>query len=165
MTPIPAETPPDICVYAGTILTSRVTRMLSHMEGVRHGADIEPVHQMRVWSRRTRAALDIFADCFPGKEYRELQREVKTVTSALGVVRDLDVMIATLDKRAAALPDDQRAGVAAFVALLRERRSHRQKDVEQAMAHLEHIDLSRLLSALLKERGIMDGGADEQEVR
>jgi len=149
MTDPPEDKIPGIHEYAGKVLAARIDRMLSHAEGVRGGEEIEDVHQMRVWSRRARAALDVFGACFPVKEYRHVQREVKAVTSALGEVRDLDVMIGTLVKRAAALPVGQRAGVEGFIMQLRERRAAGQREVAKAMGHLDRSDLPRRLDAML----------------
>ena len=60
-------------------------------------ADIEGVHDMRVATRRLRAAMEIFAPCFPKKRHRGALREVKGLADLLGTRRDPDVMIERLD--------------------------------------------------------------------
>ena len=60
--------------------------------------DIERVHDMRVASRRLRAALEVFAPCFDGDEHKDLLREVKRLADALGERRDPDVQIDGLQK-------------------------------------------------------------------
>ncbi|HZP80725.1 MAG TPA: CHAD domain-containing protein [Chthonomonadaceae bacterium] len=139
-----AETVPPTRLqdYATEIITARLGRMLSHIEGVRRSEEIEPVHQMRVWSRRSRAALEVFRCCFEGKDYDELEREVKAVTDALSEARDLDVMMDTLHQRAEALPPEQRGGVESFIARLRRRRERSQKPVLKALDRLESRDLA-----------------------
>lgn len=57
------------------------------------GDDIEGVHDVRVASRRLRAAMDAAADCFPAGWYRPLHRGAKEITGALGAVRDRDVLL------------------------------------------------------------------------
>ncbi|MCA9860901.1 MAG: CHAD domain-containing protein, partial [Thermomicrobiales bacterium] len=57
------------------------------------GADIEGVHDVRVASRRLRAAMDVAEPAFPASWYRPLHRTAKAITSELGEVRDRDVMI------------------------------------------------------------------------
>ena len=57
------------------------------------GDDIEGVHDVRVASRRLRAAMDVAVDCFPSSWYRPLHRTAKAITSALGGVRDRDVLL------------------------------------------------------------------------
>jgi CHAD domain-containing protein len=58
--------------------------------------NIEGVHQMRVASRKLRAALDSSRDLFPEKRYRRVHKKVRRLTRALGRVRDPDVMLAEL---------------------------------------------------------------------
>jgi CHAD domain-containing protein len=71
------------------------------------GTDIEGVHDVRVASRRLRAAMDIAAPAFPGKWYTALHRTAKEITGALGEVRDRDVLLEALheDRRAAPLAE------------------------------------------------------------
>ncbi|MGE3798342.1 MAG: CHAD domain-containing protein, partial [Thermomicrobiales bacterium] len=57
------------------------------------GSDPEGVHDMRVASRRLRAAMDVSVDAFPSGWYRALHKKAKAITSELGLVRDCDVQI------------------------------------------------------------------------
>lgn len=67
------------------------------------GDDIEGVHDVRVASRRLRAAMDVSVECFPASWYKPLHRSAKEITRALGSVRDRDVLVAALtDERDAA---------------------------------------------------------------
>ena len=65
--------------------------------GVLDVDDIERVHDMRVATRRLRAALEIFGPCFPRQELKAALRQVKELADALGERRDRDVAIATLE--------------------------------------------------------------------
>jgi CHAD domain-containing protein len=56
--------------------------------------DIEGVHQMRVTSRRMRAALSSFRSAVPKGISRHWSEELGWVASQLGRARDLDVFIA-----------------------------------------------------------------------
>ena len=131
---------PTIHDYAVEVVVQRLERMLSHADDAREGTNTRAVYQMRVWSRRSRAALDVFAEAFPGTRYRSLTREIKAVTAALGAARDLDVMIETLQRRAAALPLEQRPGVEQFISRLRRQRDAAQKTVARAVVKLERQD-------------------------
>ena len=51
--------------------------MMSYKDGAKDGSDIEFVHEMRVTSRRLRAAMDNFADCFPEKAFKKTLQEDK----------------------------------------------------------------------------------------
>ena len=65
------------------------------------GLDPEGVHQMRVCTRRLRAAFRAFRDVLPANAVRSFNREFKWVASVLGRVRDLDVYRDNLDHYAA----------------------------------------------------------------
>src|SRR5579862_1978706 len=106
----PNGDPADLCDFAARVLSQRLSRMFAHAEGARLGENARHIHQMRVWSRRSRAAHDLFSACFPGKEYQALGREIKAVTDALGGARDLDVMIEALQQRRQNLPTGECGG-------------------------------------------------------
>jgi CHAD domain-containing protein len=61
--------------------------------------DPEHVHQLRVGSRRARAALDIFDCCLPSKVYRTAKKQLRDVRRAAGEARDWDVFLASLADR------------------------------------------------------------------
>lgn len=133
--------PPPLCEFAVETTTQRLEKMLSFIEGVRQNEGTEPVHQMRVWSRRTRAALEIFRLCFKDKAFKHLEAEIKAAADAIGAARDLDVMIETMQKRAETLPEKQRPGLEAFLKHLRKQREEQQEEVEKAVTRLEQHDL------------------------
>ncbi len=147
---------PDFGDYGTGMLEQRLKKLLAHAQGAQSGGDTNAIHQMRVWSRRTRAALDVFEDCFTGHAGDTLacmKREVKNVTRALGEARDLDVMIETLRVRAESLPPEQRAGVESFAARLHAQRDERQQAVTGAVKRLESSDLKQLLHRAARKQG------------
>jgi CHAD domain-containing protein len=143
-----------LCQYAAKVLAQRLDRLFAHAEGARQGENPRHIHQMRVWSRRVRAAHDLFGLCFPGKEYQMLGREIKAVTDALGAARDLDVMIETLQQRGETLLPAERAGVTAFVEHLKAQRNSRQHDVERAVRRLERRHVQQRFACLFEKQGI-----------
>ena len=86
------------CVFGATLLTDLVVAFTAETGGVREGADIEYIHRMRVATRRLRAALPLFRDCYTKVEYRRWFSSIKAITQALGEARDADVQIAFLDQ-------------------------------------------------------------------
>ncbi len=54
--------------------------------------DVEYVHQLRVATRRARAAVDLFQPVLPKKRSRWLKRWLRRIRRAAGRARDLDVM-------------------------------------------------------------------------
>lgn len=78
---------------ARRIIVNYFHEMMSYKEGAKEGTDIAFVHEMRVTSRRLRAAMDNFADCFPKKPFKKHYKKIKSITRTMGAVRDLDVLI------------------------------------------------------------------------
>jgi CHAD domain-containing protein len=62
------------------------------------GVHPEGVHQMRVATRRTLAALETFTDALPAAERQSLEAGLRWLAGRLGAVRDLDVHLAHLDR-------------------------------------------------------------------
>ena len=95
---------------AAKIVSVRAREVADHAHDVLDVADIERVHDMRVATRRLRAALEIFEPCFPPKELSAALAQVKAIADALGERRDRDVAIAALEKFAAGMPAPDRPG-------------------------------------------------------
>jgi CHAD domain-containing protein len=101
------------------IVSIRAREVIDNAEGVLDTSDIEVVHDMRVATRRLRAALEIFEPCFPPKPWKAALREVKALADALGERRDRDVAIDALSAFAAEMPAPDRPGIASLIAELR----------------------------------------------
>jgi CHAD domain-containing protein len=108
---------------AAQVVSVRADELLEHSEGVLDTSEIERLHDMRVASRRLRAAMEVFEPCFPRKRFRAALKEVKAIADALGERRDRDVSIIALETFAAALEAPDRRGVAATVDQLRKEQS------------------------------------------
>jgi CHAD domain-containing protein len=80
-------------------IEQQLAALCAHEAGVRTGDDPEHVHQMRVATRRLRAALRLFASVLPPAA-DSLQHELAWIASALGEVRDLDVQTDSLVRAA-----------------------------------------------------------------
>jgi CHAD domain-containing protein len=77
--------------------------------------DPEHVHQLRVGSRRSAAALKIFSACLPRKEYKKARQELKRLRKAAGAARDWDVFLLDLSKQ---IKDDSAHAHSGFELLL-----------------------------------------------
>ena len=100
---------------AARVLEVRCRELLDHSQHVLDVERIEGVHDMRVASRRLRAALEVFWPCFPKKRAKEVLAEVKDLADALGERRDRDVAIAMLGSFAEAMPHPDRRGIASLI--------------------------------------------------
>ena len=81
--------------------------------------DIKRVHDMRVATRRLRAALEIFGPCFPRRELKAALRQVKALADALGERRDRDVAIDALETIAESMTAPDRHGIETLIVRLR----------------------------------------------
>ncbi|MDN7024880.1 CHAD domain-containing protein [Methanoculleus sp. FWC-SCC1] len=84
---------PGYCLFGAKNLIKQVQALNAEIDGVRQAEDIEYIHRMRVASRRIRAALPLFEDCFAPGDYKRWRREIRQITRALGAARDADVQI------------------------------------------------------------------------
>ena len=60
---------------AERVLAERLDALVEHEAGTRAGEDPEELHDMRVASRRLRAAVDAFAGCYHGKQFKQIARQ------------------------------------------------------------------------------------------
>jgi CHAD domain-containing protein len=102
----------DAMAEAGRkILRFHFAHMLSHENGTRLGEDIEELHDMRVATRRMRAAFEIFKPFFKQKAVKNHLKGLRATGRALGHVRDLDVFMEKAEHYLEALPEAKRAGL------------------------------------------------------
>jgi CHAD domain-containing protein len=104
---------------AARVVEVRAAEVFEHSEGVLDVADIERVHDMRVATRRLRAALEVFQPCFPAKRHRKALKKVKALADALGERRDRDVAIEFLAGFSEEAPEGDLAAVVALIERLR----------------------------------------------
>ena len=109
--------------------------------GTRLGEDPEELHEMRVATRRLRAALDLFVDVLPLR-VRHFRGELGWFAGVLGAVRDLDVQ---LEAQAAMIEPGQQELWAELTALL-----VRERDIARValLTALESVRWQRLMSGM-----------------
>jgi triphosphatase len=101
-------------------------RLRRHDPGTRIGKDPEAVHDMRVATRRLRAALRAFKPGFRKAFRSYLREELTWLARQLGGVRDLDVQLDTLERFCNDLGDAERAALEPYRTHLQTgRRQHR----------------------------------------
>jgi CHAD domain-containing protein len=97
-------------------------RMLYNEPGTRLGEDIEALHDMRVATRRMRAAFRVFGDYFQSKATARHLKGLRRTGRTLGPVRDLDVFREKIHVYLASLPEAQRGGLDALLVVLEAQR-------------------------------------------
>ena len=118
------------------VLRRHFSAMLAKEPGTRLGDDIEELHDMRVATRRLRAALSLFAEVLPETALRG-RDDLGWIGQMLGAVRDLDVQIEQLDTWLDALGEADRDALTMLRSLL-----HEQRESARA-AMLEMLDSRR----------------------
>jgi CHAD domain-containing protein len=122
--------PDDTMPEAGRkILLEEFVEMLDHEAGSRLGDDIEEVHDMRVATRRMRSAFRLLEAYYKPKTVRAHSRRLRRVARALGAVRDLDVLIDSLQKFTPSLPAEQQPHLQSVIDRLSAQRSDARDDL------------------------------------
>jgi CHAD domain-containing protein len=146
--PTPVETGSESPsrTHLASYLQHQRAEILAHDPGVRLDSEPEDVHRMRVAVRRARSVLASSRPILAGGVTEPLRDELKWLGRALGPVRDLDVLLARLQKDLDALPADDRFVAERLLQLLR-------TDRELARAQLlEALESDRYV-ALLEQLG------------
>jgi CHAD domain-containing protein len=135
---------------ATRVVEVRAAEVFEHSEGVLDIGEIEHVHDMRVATRRLRAALEVFEPCFPAKRHRKTLKRVKALADALGERRDRDVAIEFLERFAEEAPESERAAVAALIDRLRDEQRQANEALVPYVAPKRLKKLRRRLGKLAK---------------
>jgi len=145
-----AETP-----YADAMartIEARFDEMMVHRAGTIAGRDPEALHDMRVASRRLRAAMDVATECF-AKRYSYFHGVVKELTDVLGGVRDCDVMREALLAYRNTRSADERAAVNRMLQALKVERDARRVELLAFFDRLERERFDVRFRGFLAEHG------------
>jgi len=85
-------------VVAARTLESRLEALLHYLRlaAREDGADPEDVHQLRVWSRRSAAALALYEPMLPHRRAQRIRRALRMIRHAANDARDCDVLLERL---------------------------------------------------------------------
>ena len=128
-------------------------RMVFHEPGTRQGQDPEELHDMRVATRRMRAAIRVFGKHLDKHEIQRFAKELRRVGRTLGAVRDLDVFRQKTDRYIDTLPPQQQNGLQPLLAVLE---GKHQKAREQLLDFLDsdrYVRFKKRFAAFLKKPG------------
>ena len=143
--------------YAFRVLRNQFGIFLAHEPGTRIGEDPEELHDMRVATRRMRAAMKIFEWALPART-RAFRDSLKWVAGALGDVRDLDVQLGRLeDWVSEAAPEDQEPLLALRTVLEKQRAKARR-------AMLRVLDSRRYERLVTSFAGFLQKGPSRRAV-
>lgn len=137
----------DLFAEAGRrVLRRHLVRMLDREIGTLSG-DALALKQMRVATRRLRATWRVFDDAFKASAPRRFLGQLRRIGQALGAVRDLDVLLASL-------PEDP-----ALIPLAEDWRERRQAAFDELLGFLRSKRYSRFVDDMLDFAATPGAGA------
>lgn len=136
---------------AFAVMREQFELFLAHEPGTRLGEDTEKLHDMRVASRRLRAAMKIFKDALPVR-FGKVQDELRHFDRALGEVRDVDVQLQQLDVWTDEAEPEDRESLEELRDVLKEQRGKARKAMLRTLDSRRYARFVESLTALL-ERG------------
>ena len=137
--------PDDGAALAARVVVRFHLRAFARQEQPARAGDVEGVHELRVATRRLRAALRFFAPVLPAKFVENMRHEVKWLASAIGAVRDLDVLGQLVTARAPRLDPDVRSALGPLAVYIHDRRAAAH---DALVAALDSARCRRLLDRL-----------------
>ncbi|MEX2286759.1 MAG: CHAD domain-containing protein [Planctomycetaceae bacterium] len=124
-----------------------VTQEYIRLAAKRIETDVDLVHQLRISTRRSQAALQIFSDLLPPLSRDKTITLLRKLRRAAGKVRDLDVLVLRLGHRAETSSD---ARLAALVACMGNRREAAERALAQARKKLTRQEFDDSVATLIK---------------
>jgi len=133
---IGCETPAGVA--AVTIIGDKARPLFELESTAASGTAADAVHDMRVASRRTREALAGFSQLYDRHERDEALSLIRSVTRALGPVRDADVLLAEFARLCERLDDaEARSALAWLIGYHQRDREVRLKRMRRRLRRLE----------------------------
>ena len=141
--PAPKTTHRDVVFREAmrSLIHDRWQELWKAMPAAIEGSTSEGVHDVRVASRRLRAAMDVAAPAFPRGWYKPLHRAAKEITGSLGEVRDRDVILERLQEQRAAVTPADWPGVDRLITRIDAERVVAREAMEVYLANLMHGSL------------------------
>lgn len=136
---------------AARVVKVRSKEVFALSPGVLDLGEVERVHDMRVATRRLRAALEIFEPCFPHKRHHKVLKKVKALADALGERRDADVEIAMLQGLLDEAAEADRGALLALIEELRVRQVEANESLAPYVTPKRLKKLQRRLKKLVKK--------------
>jgi triphosphatase len=139
------------------IVARHLHRLRLNDPGTRIGEDPEALHDLRVATRRLRAAVRIFAGGIPSRLQNGMRQELQWLGQLLGPVRDLDVQLAKLDGFIAAAPAGFRPALGCLREYMDGERARRRADM------LAGLDTTRYFRLLLRLERFADARGQSRD--
>jgi CHAD domain-containing protein len=158
---LPGDAPP--LEHLAEMLWLQYEAILQHDPGTRLDRDVEDLHKHRVATRRLRALLRAARPLLDRDWADGLRSELSWLGSALGPVRDLDVMLEQLRAEAADLPRQEAAAARRFVRTLEAERAEARAAMLDALGTLRYLAMLDAVEEAAREPRA--GGLEDTSLR
>jgi len=105
--------------------------------------EVEAIHDMRVTIRRLRVAISNFDSSLPQDVHRRLNVHMKKLAVVLGAVRDLDVMIETLESALLTRPAPDQKAIKNLISRLRARRRRQYRHLKNYLQSEDYAEFKK----------------------
>ncbi len=131
---------------------------LLHNQAAAESGDAEPLHQLRVATRRLRASIELFSSVIYAAQLKIFRRDLPWIGTMAGGARECDVTSALIAARAAKIDPDLKEAIAPMLAALDEGRKSEHTRLHELLASKRY----RNLLAKLAHPAIKKVGADRR---
>lgn len=138
------------------LLRRHFRRMLAAERDVRGNKAIEPIHELRVATRRLRAIMRLLAVVAPADELRHYTKRIQRLARTAGAVRDRDVLLAHMRASVERMPADQAAALEQLMARLAEERAAAHSQLIKLLDSDEIADFKHDFAAFMNSQGGWD---------
>ena len=159
---IPEFPKDDYCALAAVTLRRHTKELEKQFDGARKNTNIEYVHKLRVASRRLRASLGVFGECFDPKLTKKWRKRTRNLTRSVGAARDADVQIAFLENYARTLQDP--AATPGLEYILASKRSIRKEMQSEVIEVIDDLEGSRILEEISDSCKTISTSTNEQSI-
>jgi CHAD domain-containing protein len=144
-------------LFAREVLQARADRLLDELASLKRRVRKDSVHDTRVWSRRTRAALEAFEDLFPPRPLKSIYSSIRKVTKILGRPRETEVTLALLEEFSSRGDMAENISCEYFTQKLVDRLAKMKSQMKKDLASLDIRSLRSKIDFVLSGMGPMEG--------
>lgn len=160
--PVLPEAPP--VEHLKAMLQIEVRQLLAHDPGTRLGTDPEDLHRMRVAVRRLRAYLRAAQPMLLPDWTGNIRTELAWLGGILGLVRDLDVLLGSLDRECATLDLPERQAFGQVLSLLQQERTEARVVLLQGLESDRYLTLLDRVEAAAQSPSVADAAVSLMDI-
>jgi len=141
---------PEVTAFGASSIIANIHNLQNCMLSVKKRKESDDIHDLRVASRRIRAALEIFAPLLPQKKMPLWENSIRKLTKAFGSTRDLDVQIEFINLLYHQGSDKTlKPGIRRLLLRLKQKRQGFQKNLQETLSDYQQKNiLNKMLVSL-----------------